>query len=270
MRPKVYALFALLLASSITLAASEKPIVVVIPSYKNASWYQHNLDSVFSQSYSNYRVIYIDDASPDGTGALVKAYVQEKHQEGRFTLIQNPSRVGALANLYKAIWMCAPDEIVANLDGDDWFYDDNVLAKLGSVYADPNVWMTYGQFFYYPEGIVGFAQAVPPEVIENNSFREHSRGTTALRTFYAGLFHKINTDDLLYQGKFFPSAWDLAMMWPILEMAGTHSRFIPEVLYVYNIDNPINDFKTDLPLQQNLDRVTRQMPRYCPIEKPYD
>ncbi|MBS0604952.1 MAG: glycosyltransferase family 2 protein [Verrucomicrobia bacterium] len=249
---------------------NEKPIVVVIPSYKNKQWYQRNLDSVFSQNYHNFRVIYIDDASPDGTGDLVRAYVKEKKQQFRFTLIQNPSRVGALANLYKGIWQCAPNEIVANLDGDDWFYDPNVLAKLNQVYADPNVWVTYGQFIYYPAEIVGFAEEVPREVIEQNAFREHSRGTTALRTFYAGLFQKINIEDLLYNGTFFPSAWDLAMMWPILEMAGSHIRFIPDVFYVYNIDNPINDFKTDLSLQQHLDWVTRHMPRYSPIERPYD
>lgn len=249
---------------------NEMPITIVIPSYKNKQWYQRNLDSVFAQNYHNYRIIYIDDASPDSTGELVKAYVAEKNEQKRVTLIQNPTRVGALANLYKAIWMCAPNEIVANLDGDDWFYDDHVLEKLNAAYSDPDVWMTYGQFIYYPSNIVGFAEAVPNDVIQNNAFREHSRGTTALRTFYAGLFHKIKIDDLLYGDAFFPSAWDLAMMWPILEMAGFHSRFIPDVCYVYNIDNPINDFKTDLNLQQNLDWVTRHMPRYSPVEKAYE
>lgn len=248
----------------------EKPIVVIIPSYKNSQWYQKNLDSVFSQNYRNFRVIYIDDASPDGTGELVRSYTEEKGQEFRVTLIKNEKRVGALANLYRAIWMCAPHEIVANLDGDDWFHHDNALARINQAYADPDVWMTYGQFMYYPAEQVGFAKEVPPEVIAENSFRKHSRGTTALRTFFAGLFHKIKKEDLFYNGNFFPSAWDLAMMWPILEMAGVHSRFVPDVLYVYNIANPINDFKVNEAFQAELDRVTRRMPRYTPIEKPYD
>ncbi len=49
---------------------TEKPFVFIIASYNNSEWYKNNLDSVFAQDYENYRIIYIDDASPDGTGHL--------------------------------------------------------------------------------------------------------------------------------------------------------------------------------------------------------
>ena len=62
---------------------SEKAIVVVIPSYDNCEYYKQNLDSVFAQNYHNFRVIYVDDASPDQTGPLVKQYIKEKGQEDR-------------------------------------------------------------------------------------------------------------------------------------------------------------------------------------------
>ncbi len=251
-------------------SVKEKAIVVVIPSYNNKEWYQRNLDSVLSQNYRNFRVVYIDDASPDGTGNLVKAYVKKLNQQKRVTLIQNSKRTGALSNVYKGIWLCAPEEIVANLDGDDWFPDENVLAKLNRMYSDPDVWATYGQFVYYPCGTPGWAAQVPPEIIEQNAFREYAWVSTALRTFYAGLFHKIRIDDLLYHGEFFPMAGDLAYMWPIMEMAGTHSRFISDVLYVYNVDTPINDIKTDPTRQQDLGFETRIKPKYSPVERPYD
>lgn len=247
----------------------ELPIVVVIPSYNNAEWYQRNLDSVFNQNYKNYRVIYVDDASPDGTGKLVKDYIKKKKQERRVKVIQNDSRVGALANTYKACWLCNGNEIVAILDGDDWFPHDKVLEKLGSVYADSNVWATYGQFIYYPCGTPGWAAQVPDEVIKDNSFREYPWVTTALRTFYAGLFQKIKKRDLLYNGEFFRMAGDLAYMWPIVEMAGTHSRFISDVLYVYNVETPINDIKKDPETQQNLGFVIRERERYTPVNSPY-
>lgn len=251
-------------------ASNEKPIVVVIPSYNNSEWYQRNLDSVLSQNYSNFRVVYIDDASPDGTGKLVKDYLQKKDKERRTTLLQNIKRYGSLANIYKGIWLCSPHEIVANLDGDDWFPHENVLSKLNEVYSDPDVWVTYGQFVYYPTGDPGWAAQVEPEVIEQNAFRDHNWTTTALRTFYAGLFHKINIEDLLYQGGFFPMAGDLAYMWPILEMAGTHSRFISDVLYVYNKVTPLNDEKIDRAAQIHYGLATRTKTRYQPTERPYD
>lgn len=248
---------------------NERQIVVVIPSFNNKEWFKRNLDSVFSQKYRSYRIIYVDDASTDGTGDQVLTYVAEKKQQHRVKVIKNKRRVGALANTYKAAKLCNPEEIIAILDGDDWFAHPQVLEKLNTIYADPEVWVTYGQFVYYPCGSPGWSAQVPAEVIEKNAFREYSWVTTALRTFYAGLFHKIRKEDLLYEGEFFQMAGDLAYMWPIVEMAGKHSRFIPEVLYVYNVETSINDIKKDPDTQRNLGFVIRERKRYQPVKSPY-
>ena len=210
--------FLLVLIFCTFLVAEEKAMVVVIPSYNNILWYKKNLDSVLSQKYSNFRVIIIDDASPDGTGPAIQAYIRERKEENRVTFIQNKKRVGALANEYKGIWLCKPSEIVVNLDGDDWMAHDLVLAKLSEIYADPDVWVTYGQF-EYTTGDRGWAAQVPDHIIEKNEFREYNWVTTAMRTFYAGLFHKIKKEDLMHEGQFFQMSGDLAYMsrssrWP--------------------------------------------------------
>ena len=271
MRTFIFLFFSLVFAPLIgnTSGSNEKPIVIVIPSHNNKDWYRRNLDSVFNQNYKNYRIIYLDDASTDGTGKLVQAYVKEQRQEMRVKVFLNEKRVGALANTFKACWLCNSNEIVAILDGDDWFSNEHVLEKLNNIYADPNVWVTYGQFVYYPCKTPGWAAQVPDDIIERNAFREYPWVTTALRTFYAGLFHKIKKKDLLYQGQFFMMAGDLAYMWPIVEMAGKHSRFIPEVLYVYNVDTGINDIIKNPETQKKLGFIIRERERYTPIDKPY-
>ena len=43
----------------------EKPFVVVIPSYNNTKYCEQNLLSVLGQEYTNFRVIYLEDASTD-------------------------------------------------------------------------------------------------------------------------------------------------------------------------------------------------------------
>jgi len=257
----------LIFLTFLSLYGTEKPFVVVIPSYNNAAWYQRNLDSVLSQNYQNFRVIYIDDASPDGTGALVKNYIQGK--EDQVTFIQNRKRVGALANKYKGVWLADPKEIIVDLDGDDWLNNEYVLAHLNEIYSDPAVWVTYGQFIYYPCKTPGWAAQVSDETIKQNGFREDTWVTTALRTFYAGLFHKIKKEDLLLNGEFFPMAGDLAFMFPIVEMAGEHSRFIPEVLYVYNVTTMINDVVRNPDYQSQLGWLIRERKKYLPIKSPY-
>lgn len=251
------------------LNASEKPFVVVIPSYNNAACYKQNLNSVLTQKYQNFRVIYIDDASPDGTGALVKEYLKKNDPDHRVSLIQNRKRVGALANKYKGAWLCDPKEILVDLDGDDWLAHKNVLTRLNETYSDPDVWVTYGQFIYHPCKSPGWAAEVPEEIVKSNDFRNYSWVTTALRTFYAGLFQKIKKEDLLFEGEFFSMASDLAFMFPIVEMAGKHCRFIDEVLYVYNVTTTMNDIVKNPDKQLHLGWEIRSRPKYAPVESPY-
>jgi len=110
---------------------------------------------------------------------------------------------------------------------------------------------------------------MPADIIANNAFRESSVSPSHLRTFYAGLFHKIKLEDLQYEGDFFPITYDLAIMYPMLEMARDHFMFCSKTLYEYNIVNPLNDFRVAHDLQIECDRVIRARDRYEKIESPF-
>ena len=247
--------------------AHERPFVVVIPSYNNAEWYQKNLDSVFMQQYENYRVIYIDDYSPDGTGDLVKRYVLGCEQDGRTTVIKNNERCGALANHYKAVHMCGDYEIIIQLDGDDWFAREDVLTRINEEYENQNVWLTYGQYEIYPTDEVGRCRVMPEVVITYHAYREYDWISSAPRTFYAWLFKQIRLQDLLCDGDFFAAGGDLAFMYPMLEMAAGKIKFIDEVLYIYNCETPNNDFKKRLIMQLHAEYVVRSREKYTPLDQ---
>lgn len=245
-----------------------KNFVIVIPSYKNAQWCEKNILSTLTQNYENYRVIFTDDNSPDNTFEKVEKVVRNHQKSDKISLHKNSVRVGALENLYNMITSCNDNEIILTLDGDDWLANDNVLSKLDTIYSDEQVWMTYGQYKNYPDGGMGVSKPIPHNIITGNSYRQYTWCSSHLRTFYAWLFKKIKVDDLKYNGKFMSSAWDATIMYPQLEMSYMHSRFIQDVLYIYNLENPINDHKVDVNLQQWFDHYVRTMPKYSKIEKP--
>lgn len=246
----------------------EHQIVIVICSYNNEHWCKWNLDSVFTQKYGNYKVIYIDDCSTDNTYELVSNYIQANNQTNRFQLIRNAERCGALANQYKAIHSCRDNDIIIILDGDDRFADDEVLMYINYIYTNPNVWLTYGQFKEHSSGSKGFCVAMPQDIAKNNMFREYVHIPSHLRTFYAGLFKQIRKKDLMYEGKFFQMCGDIAAMFPMIEMASKgHFKFISRILLDYNAINELNDHKVDEPLQRKLDVIIRAQVRYNPLEK---
>lgn len=244
---------------------------IIIPSYNNNHLYrgkllfEKNLDSVFSQNYPYYRVIYIDDCSPDGTGKCVNEYILQKKQTNRVTLILNQTQKGQAENRYKAAHACNDNEIIVLLDGDDYFADNNVLSFLNDIYQDKNIWMTYGQFRQICQECIELdyspyvnrsnsckhkyyycAELPPKEIIDKNELRKYIVETSPANqpqifghplTFYAKLFKKIKFEDLTVNGIFYKRGTDTSVIIPIAEMAGHHIRFVPEILYIWTFDN---------------------------------
>lgn len=258
-------------APSVIVPGSKK-FVIIIPSYKNEAWCEKNISSAINQNYDRFRVIFTDDCSPDNTFERVRRVVDASGRNSRVKLIKNEERRGALHNIYDMVHSCDDDEIILTLDGDDWFPHANVLTRLDQIYSSSDVWMTYGQYQNAPDGpdpnSVGIAQPYPEYIVASNSFRSYVWCASHLRTFYAWLFKEIKREDLYYNNKFLEMTWDLGFQFPMLEMSGPHSRFVSDVLYVYNMSNPINDHKVNKTLQQNLDRMLRTKPKYNRVEAP--
>lgn len=249
--------------------AKEHSFVIVICSYNNESICEKNLESVFEQTYPHYRVIYTEDCSQDRTFEKVKAFVDKSDKKSKVTLIKNAERKGAMENIYRAVQSCKDNEIVVMLDGDDWFYHKNVLKKLNRYYADSNVWMTFGSYIYYPSGMWGeCSQPIPLAVIQQNKIRQYVHAgwpLSHLKSFYATLFNQIKKEDFMWDGKFLDSTSDQALMLPLFEMAGMHALYIPEVLYVNNRDNPLNDDKVAKDRQTACMLHVWSLPSYQPL-----
>lgn len=247
--------------------SSEKPLLVVVPSYNNKDWYERNLDSIFNQEYDNYHVVYIDDCSPDGTGQLVADYIEQKGVQDKITLIRNEKNVGALQNIYNAIYMQPdnPNLVVVTIDGDDWTAHNQVFKRVNEAYQDPNVWMTYGQYRHYPDGRLGICRDQPQWVVDQAAYRRCEWVSSHLRTFYAWLFKRIKKDDMMWNGELFRVTWDMAFMFPMLEMAAGRHKYIPEILYVYNCATPLNDYKLHLKEQLEANKLIRNKQQYLAL-----
>ncbi|MDE3055874.1 MAG: glycosyltransferase family 2 protein [Verrucomicrobiota bacterium] len=242
-------------------ALEEKPMVLVVPSYNNIEWYETCLISMLAQNYHNFRIIYLDDCSRDGMSQAIDAFLLENDPEHRVQMIHNRIRIGALANIYYAVQSCDPDEIVVLVDGDDWLLHPDVLSQLNEIYSTQEVWFTHGNMKEWPAGHVTWCEPICEEALLSRTYRAF-KCPSHLRTFYAWLFQRIRYEDFLYEGQFFSMAWDMAIMYPIAEMAGRRHLFVEEPNYAYNMSNPINDNKVNAALQRKLDHYLRTCPPY--------
>lgn len=250
----------------------QKPLTLVITSYNNETVCKRNLQSIFDQTYENYRVIYIDDSSKDATYEKVKAYVRERGKEDKITLIRNQTRRLKLANVYNAYHSCEDHEIIVSIDGDDWLAHEQVLEKINEAYQNPDVWMTYGSAITHPDYNRRSGEPIKDSILLSGSVRQTNKFVLSmLRTFYAGLFKQIHLKDFFHHGSFFPTADDVAYMTPMIEMAPTHTLFIPDILYIINDNNPIrNEFVVGA-LERNVRLLIQtQKKAYSPLPESFD
>ena len=236
---------------------------IITPLYNVEKWVRVCIRSIIAQTYEDFQCVLVDDASTDNSVSIIE---KEIKTDSRFTLIRNEKNVGALENIYNAIIASNPkdEDVIVCLDGDDWFYDKNVLSLLDSTYKTEDCLITYGSYVEYPSGRRGkFPKQLPEDVIVNKRYREYEWCTSALRTFKHHLWNRIKKEDLLdSEGRFYQMAWDLAFMFPMLEMSGGRSKYIHDILYVYNLTNPINDHKIDNFYQLKLEREIRTKTKY--------
>ena len=233
--------------------------------YNVEKWVSACMKSIKNQEYSNFQCVIIDDISTDATVSIVNDIIKD---DSRFTLIVNQEKKYALQNIYEGIEFLKPadDDVIVTVDGDDWLYNMQVLNKVDVVYRSTGCLLTYGNYVRYPSGTHSTLPDYEQHIITNNSFRSAGWRATHLRTFKYKLWKNIKKEDLLDKsGNFYKMGWDLAFMFPMLEMSGGKFVNIKAPLYVYNIDNPLNDNKVNVNLQLSVDQEVRQKKRYEPL-----
>ena len=243
---------------------------VVIPSYNNVKYVPQNLNSIFRQDYHNWRIVYIDDSSDDGTNALVKMIKRNSGlSNDKFIISRHKVRMRSVAySFYEAANdFCHDEEVMVHLDGDDMLATSHVLARIADEYNDGKTWITYGQFIKLHDGETG--DCCNNEVSTTNwtNMRSLPWSTSHLRTSYTWLFKKIKMDDLKYNGEFIRSGGDLAFMYPMLEMAGKNrTKFVRDITYIYRIHNS-NDRVHYSDERKIMAEYIRNKPRYQRLEE---
>ncbi len=234
------------------LGLQEKQIVALVCSYNSREFVEENIISIARQKigergkekpYQNWLLVYCDDCSSDGQYEEVLRVVSRLGIEEHCVVIKNPIRYETyLANYYRIIHQCPNDAIIACIDGDDSLAHEHVFDRLNREYQNADVWMTYGNYFNTDGIIGGMAGPYSSQIVAQGAFRKDIWRATHLKTFYAWLFKKVGIERLRRSsGKFFHYVNDVAPMLAMLELAGSHSKFIKEILYRYNVHNPLHD-----------------------------
>lgn len=114
-------------------------VSVMIVTYNQIDLIGETIESVVSQGYPNLEVVVADDASTDGTQAVIAEY-QRKYPDC-VKPVFNPVNLGITGNSNAAFEACT-GELLAVLGGDDIFLPGKLIAQVKD-FIDPDVVMSY-------------------------------------------------------------------------------------------------------------------------------
>ncbi len=120
---------------------SEKPLVTIITTVHNLKPFVGScIESVLRQTYERWEQIIVDDGSTDGTEQVVKQF-----DDSRIKYIRLPKRgVPALAESYNTALRAGRGNLVAVLEGDDFWPDDKLAVQVAA-FDDPELQISWGE-----------------------------------------------------------------------------------------------------------------------------
>ncbi|MFV8818295.1 glycosyltransferase [Haliea sp. E17] len=124
-------------------AAGFAPLVsVIVPNYNHEAYLRLRLESIYSQTYRNFEVILLDDASSDNSAAILREF-QQRHAD-RTTLVVNESNSGGVFHQWDKGLGLARGDIIWIAESDDWC-TENFLQKLVPFFENEAVQVAYSQ-----------------------------------------------------------------------------------------------------------------------------
>lgn len=188
-------------------------------------------------------------------------------------------RIYAASNISRAIsylneiWEPKDDDIIALVDGDDRLFDEWSFVSVFTAHRS-GARVTYGSYVTKSEleaknGRVKYCKLHRDGYRGNENYRKLPWRASHLKTFRYGLYRRLKPD--WYKGpdgEPLRVCSDLALMFPMLEMAGKeHVRHIHLPLYVYNDTSEFNVHKVRGEEQKNIEVWLRMQEPYKKVAK---
>ncbi|MEI6681639.1 MAG: glycosyltransferase family 2 protein [Bacteroidota bacterium] len=252
-------------------------IVFIVTVYNNEEYIANCLESIISQNFDKWRCIIIDDASTDSTWSIINNFISLYPL--KLSGIKNICRKWKIANLIAAISECQNDDVIVEIDGDDYLLQNNVALELAELHRKFDVVWTQHEIDYKicPDWHTWYSTPLPDNWTRIEPWRPtlwtRYMHPGHLRTFKCRYFNLIRENDFLWNGEFLKACADAAYYTAIIELTPSYLRYFyarPCLCYrITNGSDTLNEFFTenlpDIERQTAISNYLKFLPPYLPI-----
>lgn len=203
--------------------------LIIVAGWNCEPYVKGCLESIKAQTYKDYDVVVVDDASTDGN--LNEILI---HSEPMWIMGNNAINKGGF---YNFDWWTRnhPEYEIAVPFALDDIMKPNALELIAEQY-DKGAWMTYGTYIN-KDGFVYTDLDYPEHIHQTRDYRKDKFRCTGLRTYYKKLYEltQVPPMDELERKQYY----DLEYAFQLMEMCGKDRiGVIKEPIYEYNNKNP--------------------------------
>lgn len=119
-------------------------VSIIIPNYNHAPFLAQRLDSVFQQTFQDFEVILLDDASTDNSLEILSAYAA-KYADKVAHFIINEKNSGSPFRQWKKGIELTKGEYIWIAESDDWAKPELLKELVGILEKNPEVGLAYCQ-----------------------------------------------------------------------------------------------------------------------------
>lgn len=133
-------------------------ISVLMPVFNCEPYIAESVSSILSQTFEDFELIIIDDASTDKTVEVIESF-----KDSRIQLIRKPHNSGYTNSLNMGLRI-AGGKYIARMDGDDISYPDRFRKQLDFFQENPEVIVCGTNYRFMKTGVVNHHPSNPEEV----------------------------------------------------------------------------------------------------------
>lgn len=113
---------------------TQEPLVTVLmPVHNGGTFLRDAIESMLRQSYTNFELLIIDDASTDGSDSVIRSF-----EDRRIRVVSNETNLRLIATLNKGLSL-AKGKYVARMDADDISLPERIEKQVAFMEANPDI-----------------------------------------------------------------------------------------------------------------------------------
>jgi len=223
--------------------------IIIIRGYNCKNYIDECVHSVLRQTEDDWRAQIIIDKSDDDSYYRASRCLCDK-----IRVSANIERMGVGANMIKGIEMAEPnaEDVVCILDADDYLLPNALESARSKYRKHSNCLVTYGSFILE---CTGKKSRICKPYKKDANVRKAKWAATHFKTFKYKVFKSVPVEYFQHNGNWFPAASDVALMIPLMEVAGLKNCYhVKQAVYFYRNHT---DYSVNRGKQKKFEKIIR-------------